>query len=380
MNTTFRCECCGRPMPLAFQEGTTQVRCPHCGKRIKIPASLATLPHPHVDADAIEGRPSADAELVGATESAVPDGRGEQILATAMPWLLSTLLHLGLAVIMLFVAMISMPNEAPAEPPHRPRDVPCLQRGRQLTPPRGANTEIANLPSSDATRDYRKGLDEPKDLIRDDRGTGEKVDLTGGGPVRGIEIIPGPPVGPPPVFPPPPGGGADHIVFVIDRSGSMVGRFDSVRMEMYLSVSYMEPDQQFHVVLFAADNVQENPPRRLVRATPENKALLVQFLDGIRPAGQTGPLPALRRAFAVLKNARKPDGSEGVKLMYLLTDGEFRESDKVVEAVRQMNAKGRGQVHINTILYGARPPKAVKVMKVIAEENKGRYTYARPDE
>jgi len=397
MNTTFRCEYCGRPMPLAFQEGTTQARCPHCGKLIKIPASLAALPHPHVDADAIEGRPVEDAELVGAAVPAGECERGEQILAAAMPWLLSALLHLGLAVIMLFIAMVSVP--APADPPLRPRAVARLQPVRKLKPPKAPSPKLPDLPSSDAMKKYRQKMNESKAPIRDDTGKDKKVELTPDRPGAEIEIVIGREGGDG-IFDrigdgdgddddgddgdddDGEGGGlrADHIVFVIDRSGSMVGKFDSVRMAMCLRVSYLDPDQEFHAVLFADNNVQENTPHRLVRPTPENKITLVEFLEGIRPSGQTGPLPALRRAFAVLKNARKADGTEGVKLMYLLTDGEFRENDKVVEAIRQMNAKGRGQVYINTILYGARPPKAVKVMKVIAEENKGRYIYASPDE
>jgi len=383
MNTTFRCECCGRPMPLTLREGTTQARCPHCGKCINLPPSVAALPHPHIDADATEGTPGGSADLVGAAAPASVGERGEQAIASAMPWILSVMLHLGLAVIMLFVAMISIPTDD-LPPPTAPKapNVAHLGSSRILRVSLPGET-IAKLPSPDPQNDYRRRPGEDDKLIRRPIGDSTGISLTKGDPEPGGPVIgPDPISGTPfePIGPIDLGVQADHIVFVIDRSGSMVGKFDSLRVAMYTSVSYLAAEQQFHVILFAADSVQENPPRRLVDATPGNKIALVEFLNGIRPVGQTGPLPALQRAFSVLKNAKKADGTEGVKLMYLLTDGEFRQNDDVVAAISQMNPKGRGQVHINTILYGADPPEAVKVMKMIAEENKGRYTYASLDE
>ena len=391
MNTTFGCTCCGRPMPLTFREGLTEVRCPHCGKRVKIPASLAAMPRPRVDADLVEGCPLEEAELAAACGQADYADDAEPAIARAMPWVLSSLLHVGLCVIMIFLAMV-IPTKTDADPPNPPSvSVARIKPRRQF---RTQSLDTLQKPSLGGGRQdtWKKPpkTDEPEklvshpgkmtlvDLLRRPSGDNVRFDKpTSTGP----EVDLFPPVGPEIIDDPiDDGQPADHVVFVIDRSGSMVGTFDTVRLAMYMYVSEMAADQDFHVVLFAAGNVEENPPRRLVRATPDAKIQLVDFLKGIRPGDQTDPLPALRRGFAVLNGAKKPDGTEGVKLMYLLTDGEFRQSDKVVEAVRQMNAAKDGpRVHINTILYGARSPQAAKVMKLIAKENKGRYTYASPE-
>ncbi len=64
-------------------------------------------------------------------------------------------------------------------------------------------------------------------------------------------------------------GIAHHVVFVIDRSGSMIDTFDYVRQEMIASISRLSAQQNFHIILFAAGPPIENGPRRLVPATRE---------------------------------------------------------------------------------------------------------------
>jgi len=398
MNTGFRCECCGRRISLSFQEGITDTRCPYCGKRAKLPASLAALPHPRVDDDVVEGRPVDQAEPVGACALADHDAAGEAVIMRTMPWILSVLLHLGLAVIMMFLALLAMPQKA-KEPTHvvklldissdpEAMRVVFDRRGKlkdrlKLDPmkPKGGRTwqqpTPLKAPKVDNTGPGPKvdleGRDDRADVTLTDwrgRGTGRGIfDGDGEGPGRGGG-------GDPPVAP------ADHVVFVIDRSGSMVGDFDTVRLAMYMRVAEMRPDQKFHAILYAAGTVEENPPRRLVPAVEDEKVAFVEFLDKVLPRDRTDPVPALHRAFTVMRGARLAHkGPKAPKqLIHLLSDGEFPENDKVLEAIRKSNPNGRRQVHINTILYGTRPPEAVKVMKLIAEENKGRYKYVSPDE
>ena len=398
MNTEFRCECCGRKMSLSLQEGITAARCPHCGKRRKLPASLAGLPHPHVEADAIEGRPVDQAELVGACavgdrHDALDDG----VISRTMPWILSVLLHLGVAVIMMFLALLTISTKA-KEPPHVAQIVDVTGEKEMI--------RVA-VPDVDKRKDRQKDILKPKQLepgersnwqqakpaepprMIDNTGPGPKVDLEGRGDKadgKGTDLLNRPPGGGGrgggggrKIFPVTP---ADHVVFVIDRSGSMITTFDTVRLAMYMRVSEMRPAQKFHVILYASGTVEENPPRRLVPAVDDEKQALVDFLKEVRPGNQTDPIPALRRGFAVMRAAR--DAHKGTKppvqLIYLLSDGEFPKNDKVLAAIRKSNPKGRRQTHINTILYGSRPPEAVKVMKLIAEENKGRYKYISPDE
>ena len=122
-------------------------------------------------------------------------------------------------------------------------------------------------------------------------------------------------------------GGADdgadpkHVVFVVDRSGSMVTVFDYVRVQMQLSIKQLGEDQQFHIVLFADEKTIEGPGKGLVKGTAENKAVALQFLQKreVQPRGMTTALVAIKRAFQVLEST----GDRKDKLILLLTDGEL---------------------------------------------------------
>jgi hypothetical protein len=199
------------------------------------------------------------------------------------------------------------------------------------------------------------------------------------------------------------GGNAYHIVYVVDRSGSMLDTFDEVRMEMLSSISKLNTQQTFHVIFFALGTPQENAPRTLVYASEEYKRQAAAYLKTIQPQGQTDPLPALRRAFEVLKAA--PNDRRG-KLIYLLTDGDFQSPDNqtVVAEIRRLNADK--SISINCILHvrldkgsktkgelapyiaGNKPLPSdleqkipgANVLRQIAAENRGRFKFAVADD
>jgi hypothetical protein len=174
------------------------------------------------------------------------------------------------------------------------------------------------------------------------------------------------------------GGSAYHIVYLIDRSGSMIDTFLAVRLEIASSVAQLRPVQDFHVILFAdSQRLLEKQPPTLTAATDRNKLMLADFLasEKVNPEKETNPIPAINRAFDVLAGA---DMSRPGKLIYLLTDGEFPDNTAVLETIRRRNKNK--EVLINTFLYGYRPDEAVLLMRKIAAENGGRYRYISPDE
>jgi len=176
--------------------------------------------------------------------------------------------------------------------------------------------------------------------------------------------------------PPPPdcGNRLPDVVYLIDRSGSMIDTFDTVRREMLLSIAGLAPNRKFHVVLFADGRPVEKSPRGMTPATEAAKVRLVKFLKPVRASGQTDPIPAINRAFDALAK-----GSAGkVAIIHLLTDGVFPDNDAVLKTIRRRNASGR--IQINTILYGNRPPIAEEVMSRIAAENYGKYRFISRDE
>lgn len=171
------------------------------------------------------------------------------------------------------------------------------------------------------------------------------------------------------------GGNAYHICYVVDCSGSMIESLDRVRQELLISIGRLSPKQDFHVILFAKDAPKEAPARELVPATARYKEVAATFLDSVRAAGRTDPIPALHRAFTVLGAAdpRRPG-----KLIYLLTDGDFPDGDGLLTAIRKLNKDK--SVHINTYLYDYKGRKAVELMQTIAKESGGRYKYVSRDD
>lgn len=121
----------------------------------------------------------------------------------------------------------------------------------------------------------------------------------------------------------------NKFVYVLDRSGSMayessdvkdykVSRFDVARIELMNSVESLRPHQEFYVVLFSTSMEQMFDRRALVpqavKATPENKARLKEWLWNDRANGGTDPRSSLKLAFKM-----NPDA------IFMLSDGEFRD-------------------------------------------------------
>ena len=129
------------------------------------------------------------------------------------------------------------------------------------------------------------------------------------------------------------------------------------------------------MILFADGDTLENGPKRLVLPDRPMKVETARWLGQVRASGQTDPLPAIKRAFAVLKNA---DAGYKGKLIYLLTDSLFPDTDAVIKTIADLNADK--SVQINTYLYGDKSADAEKVMQKIAADNGGKYKYIRHED
>jgi DNA-directed RNA polymerase subunit RPC12/RpoP len=381
----FRCENCGKLLSVEADPGGA-IRCPHCRKRVQVPSALASLPRPRVPQDAQETSPSAGGDLAGHDATLA-------VMASLMPWVLSIFFHIGLGLIMMFVVMIFHHRQAPdvvVPGTVLVESSDVLDVGRSPKSP----ARDVNRPENERTYSRRKSA------IESDAGrTRKRVRLIGSGSSSGSS-----PFGKLAV-----GGGAagakffgtgrvaDHVVYVIDRSGSMATYFDEVLLQLQLSISRLKPTQDFHVIFFAPDRPIENPPGKLVSATREAKLDVVDFLqrNDLVPLGRTTALPALKRAFDVLDGA---DPRRPAKLVFLLTTGDFAGEgsyegggssyrnkegqtkvgdEAVIDWLRDHNIEQR--VHVNTYLYGTEP-RATDVLSLVARENSGTFKLISPDE
>ncbi len=387
MAVEFRCEKCGKLLSLEAEPGQS-VKCPDCKGKITVPAALASLPQPKV--------PTASPPLVAAPiqpgaapppvaveeeeeEEEAEDESNEAVMtamAAVMPWVISLFFHVGLVVVLSFALMFFVDSPAVLIP---------VAAGEETDDPGGvenpgaedADSE-ASQPDETTTEQFSKTKSDVS-MENDVNEASEAVALgsAGGGASGGPLARTGPGngdgAGPKSDFMGSGGRGA-HVVYVVDRSGSMQDTFSDVLMEMLRDISKKSVNQDFHIIFFADGELEENRRRCLVKGTPVNKREAAAFLENVIPGGQTDPIPALNRAFEVLSKANKLQPG---KLIYLLTDGEFPDNKAVLARLAKLNAKK--EVVINTILHRYRPPQAELVLKAIAKQNGGNYSFVGAD-
>ena len=289
-------------------------------------------------------------------------GQFLKTMALVMPWVISLLFHVGLFLIMLaFVFLI--------EAKSKPEDV-IVPDPTLSTDPGGAlrvsraKSQSSSRSATTAKSTVRRPTTSPSKSTSSLNVIGAAGGGSSGGGDMGMSTSGG---GGPRLFGVGSGGNVHNVVYVIDRSGSMVDTFESVRQAMYRSIGRLQPSQTFQIILFAKHNPKESF-KRLEPATRTNKKKATDFLVSQVVEGETDPVPALKRAFAVLEKVRKKG-----RLIWLLTDGEFPDNKAVLRAISIWNKKKK--VFIYTFLYGTAPPEAESVMRKIAKENNGKYTF-----
>jgi len=152
---------------------------------------------------------------------------------------------------------------------------------------------------------------------------------------------------------------AKRIVYVVDRSGSMLDTFVFVQKELERSIRALRRSQKFHVIFFNEGPPLEAPPRDLVSAIGARKEEFFKFLNKVHPIGGTDPAPAIRRALSL-----KPD------LVYLLSDGMDFDPD-LLERIAVWN-KGV-QAEFFTIAYIDQAGR--RILEAIARQTNGDFTF-----
>lgn len=383
----FRCEQCGKLLSVEAQEGQT-VKCPHCEKKVTVPAGLASLPRPQVPGQA---PPPPPPPLPGEApeqlqEEFVEDTGMSKTMTAVMPWVLSLFLHLGVGLIAGFLGYVAVhkPPIVKSEPPYVPGEEFSDEPGGVVNPgdPGTASEARQNVKQTQVTG-YSHHDSEVTGSVGDTGQQAGIISAAGGGGQAGGGWAQfgvgsgGSGHGPKSAFAGS-GGNAHHVIFCIDASGSMAfsGRgegsiFDVVRGKMQQSISRLREVQDFHIVFFQEGTPLEMDSRQLVPATPGNRAAAVRFMNGqtARGGGGTDPVPALSRCFDVMARA---DNTRKGKQIFLLTDGAFRDNDAVLRCIKDRN-KAK-DVHIFTFLYGQQDDEnIIKLMKDIAQLTGGKY-------
>lgn len=163
-------------------------------------------------------------------------------------------------------------------------------------------------------------------------------------------------------------GNAYKVVYVVDVSASLMIYMDEIIAQMQASIDGLLPTQRFHVVVTGSREVIELPHRRLVPALSRYRRDARTFFGEIRRVqyGRAEPIEAMRRAFAV-----------GPELIYFLTDGDYRDVEKDLEAELQRMNPDR-KVAITTIGF-APSPRARGLLERIAGQHHGHVRIVEPE-
>lgn len=303
--------------------------------------------------------------------------KAQQMLDRLMPWGISFLLHLSIGLLVLFVLVV-MPEVVEPDAPIEPMQLREIQKHVGLASSAAIAPDVSPVavnipptPTSPAMPDPlnvlgarmqvalpRASKSLPRGLTTRVRG---KFFGTSIGEGEGDDSS----------------GGDSSVVFVIDASGSMVEKFESVQRELMMAVGQLEPEARFNVIYFQNDAAIFALPRSLVVATAENKARLADRLEArsrfILPRGSSNPLPALKAALSlgadqiiVLSDNITGSGKYQIELEHLLAE---------VRTAQQRRGNRRAEIHAVQFLR----PDPQEALRRLALENQGTYRFVGAD-
>ena len=153
-----------------------------------------------------------------------------------------------------------------------------------------------------------------------------------------------------------------ELVFVIDTSGSMSGAsIEQAKAALLFGLRGLQPGDRFNLVEF--NSVTRALAPAPMPATPENLALAVQFVAGLRADGGTEMAAALR---AVLDGKTR---SERLRQVVFLTDGSVGNERELFDII----GRDLGDARLFTVGIGSAPNS--HFMAEAASLGRGTFTY-----
>lgn len=157
-----------------------------------------------------------------------------------------------------------------------------------------------------------------------------------------------------------------HVVFVLDRSGSMGqdGKFAAALRQLSSAISGLPADTSFYVVFFSSGAAEVQGFGGWTRAQTAAASQFLAELPGIGVGGGTDPTDALSRAFSL-----NPVPDE----VFLMTDGLM--APGVREQLHNLNGRSNARSRVNTIAVGA--DADAQVLRDIASDHSGTFRAVR---
>uniref|UniRef100_A0A915K1V8 Uncharacterized protein n=1 Tax=Romanomermis culicivorax TaxID=13658 RepID=A0A915K1V8_ROMCU len=160
--------------------------------------------------------------------------------------------------------------------------------------------------------------------------------------------------------------GNKKIVFVLDRSGSMLGRkFEQLQQSMKVMLNDLDPGDTFNIIFFSTDSTLWKPES--LRATPENvKAAQTYVADN---SATTDIFGSLKLALKTLDDSTKKSDTLASMILFL-TDGQPTEGvidgNVITKNITDLNG---GKYLIHCIGFGE--DADMLLMQKISSKNRG---------
>ena len=148
----------------------------------------------------------------------------------------------------------------------------------------------------------------------------------------------------------------NRFVYVVDRSGSMSGKYlQTAKAELKRSINSLPRGSRYTVYFFSSGygGMSYIGKEEMKRSSRKYNKEVFQWIDTITAEGGTEPIHALRSALAL-----KPD------VIYFLTDGEFDQS--TVDEITKANRAQKTQIHSVAFSYSGK-----SLLQDIARRNFG---------
>lgn len=142
---------------------------------------------------------------------------------------------------------------------------------------------------------------------------------------------------------------------------SVGGKIEALRSQLTRSIQNLIETSTFSVFTFSDDAAPLGNARDWSQAIEERKRWARKCIAALNPTGGTAPINAFRAAFRLRPRA---------DAIYFMTDGEFDPS--VVDEIARLNTQ---RIPIHCIAFMS--PESEPLMKRIAAQSKGTYTFVR---
>jgi Mg-chelatase subunit ChlD len=154
----------------------------------------------------------------------------------------------------------------------------------------------------------------------------------------------------------------------------MRGILGGVRKKLAESIKSLQPDQYFYIIFFGGDRLLEFGDGRPVRATERAKSTAYDFIDSVRPAGQTNAMAALERAVQI-----RDDSGFSPSVIYFLTDGfelTTEDAQEFSQKVASLLKRFAPATRINTIGFWPQSDDR-RMLETIARQSGGEFVFVR---